>query len=83
MTTFWDNCLEYFQTVLTAQQYKTWILPLEGSINDNNIVIQAPNRFLLVWARDSYSKDFKRIAKDTSGHSLPIEFSLKYSEHVG
>ena len=79
MTTFWDNCLEYFQTVLTAQQYKTWILPLEGSINDNNIVIQAPNRFLLVWARDSYSKDFKRIAKDTSGHSLPIEFSLKPS----
>ena len=79
MTTFWDNCLEYFQTVLTAQQYKTWILPLEGSMNDNNIVIQAPNRFLLVWARDSYSKDFKRIAKDTSGHSLPIEFSLKPS----
>ena len=79
MTTFWDNCLEYFQTVLTAQQYKTWILPLEGSINDNNIVIYAPNRFLLVWARDSYSKDFKRIAKDTSGHSLPIEFSLKPS----
>ena len=79
MTTFWDNCLEYFQTVLTAQQYKTWILPLEGSINDNNIVIHAPNRFLLVWARDSYSKDFKRIAKDTSGHSLPIEFSLKPS----
>ncbi|MDG2201917.1 MAG: chromosomal replication initiator protein DnaA [Burkholderiales bacterium] len=79
MTTFWDNCLEYFQTVLTAQQYKTWILPLEGSINDNNVVIHAPNRFLLVWARDSYSKDFKRIAKDTSGHSLPIEFSLKPS----
>lgn len=79
MTTFWDNCLEHFQTVLTAQQYKTWILPLEGSINDNNIVIHAPNRFLLVWARDSYSKDFKRIAKDTSGHSLPIEFSLKPS----
>lgn len=77
MNSFWDNCLEYFKTVLSSQQYKTWVHPLDGAIINGEIVIVAPNRFLLVWARDNYSKDLKRLAKDSSGSQLPIRFTLK------
>jgi chromosomal replication initiator protein len=77
MNSFWNSCLEYFKTVLSSQQYKTWVLPLDGNIIDEEIIIIAPNRFLLVWARDNYSKDLKRIAKETIGSQLPIRFSLK------
>ena len=78
MNSFWDSCLEYFKTVLSSQQYKTWVHPLDGAIINGEIVIVAPNRFLLVWARDNYSKDLKRLAKDSSGSQLPIRFTLKF-----
>lgn len=77
MNSFWNSCLEYFKTVLSSQQYKTWVHPLDGAIINGEIVIVAPNRFLLVWARDNYSKDLKRLAKDSSGSQLPIRFTLK------
>jgi len=77
MNSFWDSCLEYFKTVLSSQQYKTWVHPLDGAIINGEIVIVAPNRFLLVWARDNYTKDLKRLAKDSSGSQLPIRFTLK------
>jgi len=77
MNSFWDSCLEYFKTVLSSQQYKTWVHPLDGAIINGEIVIVAPNRFLLVWARDNYSKDLKRLAKDSGGSQLPIRFTLK------
>ena len=77
MNSFWDSCLEYFKTVLSSQQYKTWVHPLDGAIINGESVIVAPNRFLLVWARDNYSKDLKRLAKDSSGSQLPIRFTLK------
>jgi chromosomal replication initiator protein len=79
MNSFWNSCLEYFKTVLSSQQYKTWVLPLDGTIINEEIIIIAPNRFLLVWARDNYSKDLKRIAKETIGSQLPIRFTLKTS----
>ena len=77
MNSFWDSCLEYFKTVLSSQQYKTWVHPLDGAIINGEIVIVAPNRFLLVWARDNYSKDLKRLAKESGGSQLPIRFTLK------
>ncbi|MDG1144576.1 MAG: DnaA N-terminal domain-containing protein, partial [Burkholderiales bacterium] len=77
MNSFWDGCLEYFKTVLSSQQYKTWVHPLDGAIINGEIVIVAPNRFLLVWARDNYSKDLKRLAKESGGSQLPIRFTLK------
>ncbi|OUT78049.1 MAG: chromosomal replication initiation protein DnaA [Betaproteobacteria bacterium TMED22] len=82
MTSFWDGCLDYFKTVLSSQQYKTWVQPLDGNIINDEIVIVAPNRFLLVWARDNYSKDFKRLCTEATGSNLPIRFSLKTAPHT-
>ena len=82
MNVFWDNCLDYFKTVLSAQQFKTWVQPLDGSIIDNDIVIIAPNNFLLVWARDNYSKDFRRLGKEVHGTNLSIVFSIKPSTPI-
>ena len=77
MSSFWDNCLNYFKTVLSSQQYKTWVHPLKGEIVNEEIVIVAPTRFLLVWARDNYSQDLKRLGEESTGAQLPIRFLLK------
>ncbi|MDA0237628.1 MAG: chromosomal replication initiator protein DnaA [Proteobacteria bacterium] len=82
MNAFWDSCLDYFKTALSPQQFKTWIQPLEGSVFKDEIIIIAPNRFLLVWARDNYSKDFRRLSKEVHGSTLPIKFSLKPSAPI-
>ena len=82
MNAFWDGCLDHFKTVLSAQQFKTWVQPLNGSVHEEEIIIIAPNRFLLVWARDNYSKDFRQLGKDILGATLPIKFSLKVSAPV-
>lgn len=76
MKTYWNQCLKHFSSVLTEQQFKTWIHPLEGFVEGDNIIIKAPNRFLLEWARDNYAGQLKALATKQSGLTYGIRFDL-------
>ena len=53
----WQDCLEHLEKNLPAQQFKTWVCPLNlGIVNLQTspiqLQIQAPNRFKQTWARE-------------------------------
>lgn len=53
----WQDCLEHLEKNLPAQQFKTWVCPLNLGIVDLQtspiqLQIQAPNRFKQTWARE-------------------------------
>ena len=79
MNPFWNFCLERLATELPAQQFSTWIRPLQtaGDKNTNNeVTIAAPNRFILKWVRDNYLNSFQRLADEFYQEPITVVFSV-------
>ena len=79
--TFWAACIAHFKKELNAQQFNTWIKPLEldASFNDNQeVILIAPNRFVLQWVKDNFIRQIEIIAKEHFSHN--VHFKLKLSE---
>ncbi len=67
MNSFWNYCVEQLGVELPAQQFSTWIRPLQLASDKNavgEVTIAAPNRFILKWVRDNYLNIFQRLADD-------------------
>lgn len=47
MENFWPACLSKFQKELSAQQFNTWIKPLQTEVHGDAVRILAPNRFVM------------------------------------
>ncbi|MDR4515587.1 chromosomal replication initiator protein DnaA [Nitrosomonas sp.] len=79
---FWSSCLEHFKNELNAQQFNTWIKPLhlEGNNHENGaeVVIIAPNRFVLQWVQDNFITHIKTMAK--AHFARDIQFQLKIAD---
>ena len=79
MNPFWNFCLERLATELPAQQFSTWIRPLQaiGDKNaSNEVTIAAPNRFILKWVRDNYLNTFQRLADEFYEEPVAVVFSV-------
>ena len=80
--TFWLSCLEHFRNELNAQQFNTWIKPLElennNHDNETEVIIIAPNRFVLQWVQDNFISHIENMAKNH--FSREIQFNLKIAD---
>lgn len=74
----WDRCLNHFKTVLPAQQFNSWIKPLSFEIEDNRIIITAPNGFTLKVLQDRFLAEITKQA--LSIYSIPPEIELRISK---
>ena len=78
MNSFWRYCLSYFEKELPAQQFVTWIKPLQVGIDGDTLTLIAPNRFVLQWIRDKFCGRIQELASDHLGR--PIEIRLLLAE---
>ena len=81
INTFWLSCLEYFKNELNAQQFNTWINPLQldSSHTDNSSpILIAPNKFVLQWVKDNFLLHINKMAKIHFSHE--IQFQLKLAD---
>ncbi len=81
LNTFWISCLDHFKKELNAQQFNTWIKPLQidpTSNSDEGVVLIAPNRFVSQWVRDNFIHHIEVMAQ--SYFAKEIAFNLKLSE---
>lgn len=57
-TSLWKKCLERLQADIPAQQFNTWIRPLQDEYTDENnepiLLLLAPNQFVLDWVRERF-----------------------------
>ncbi len=54
----WQKCIAHLQDELPAQQFNTWIRPLQVELAGDLISLSAPNRFVRDWVNDRF---FARI----------------------
>ena len=50
----WQQCVELLRDELPAQQFNTWIRPLQVESSGDELRVYAPNRFVLDWVNEKY-----------------------------
>ena len=76
MEKFWSTCLNRFEQELSAQQFNTWIKPLQTEFDDNLLRILAPNKFVLQWIKDRFLGKIEAIASEILPQNILIELSI-------
>ena len=76
MEKFWSACLSRFEQELSAQQFNTWIKPLQTEFGDNVLRILAPNKFVLQWVKDRFLSKIETIASEFLPQGILIELAI-------
>jgi chromosomal replication initiator protein len=72
LTGLWSQCADKLQHELSAQEFNTWIRPLQVEARENNLVLLAPNQFVLGWVRDKYLAPIQKLLSSVIvGDELP------------
>ena len=50
----WKKCVDRLEDELSAQQFNTWIRPLQAIREKDRIKLLAPNRFVMDWVKDKF-----------------------------
>lgn len=57
----WQKCLEQLESQLNAQQFNTWIRPLQAIEDEQALRLLAPNRFVLDWVSEKFRGEIEQI----------------------
>ena len=63
----WQYCLTRLRGELPAQQFNTWIRPLELMSEESGIVLAAPNRFIRDFVEDKFAALIQHFLTEVSG----------------
>ncbi|MEW6676883.1 MAG: chromosomal replication initiator protein DnaA [Pseudomonadota bacterium] len=75
MDDFWIHCLAHFERSLNPQQLNTWIRPLGVSVEQDRVILTAPNNFVAQWVRSKFLADVQELAQGF--FSRPMQVSLE------
>lgn len=79
----WQKCLGLLQDEYSAQQFNTWLRPLQAHTEDQRLVLLAPNRFVVDWVKKHFFSRIEELIKQFSGDeikSISIEIGSKAAD---
>lgn len=81
MNNFWPTCLSRFEQELSAQQFNTWIKPLQSELvqtehGKQTIRLLAPNKFVQQWVKDRFLNKIENIAAELLPDNTVIELCI-------
>jgi chromosomal replication initiator protein len=81
MENFWPTCLSRFEQELSAQQFNTWIKPLQAeliktTLGDDALRILAPNKFVQQWVKERFLAKIEAIAAELLPINTLIELAI-------
>ncbi|HAU2072485.1 TPA: chromosomal replication initiator protein DnaA [Legionella pneumophila] len=71
-TTAWQKCLGLLQDEFSAQQFNTWLRPLQAYTDEQRLVLLAPNRFVVDWVRKYFFSRIEELIKQFSGDDIKV-----------
>jgi chromosomal replication initiator protein len=74
--TLWDQCLDRLEGELSAQQFNTWIRPLQPEQKGNQIRLFAPNQFVLDWINQNFLFRIQELITQLSGVETPVRLEV-------
>jgi len=81
----WKKCLERLEGELTAQQFNTWIRPLQAVEEQGTLRLLAPNQFVRDWVNEHLGTHLDDVFKRVSGHdgALTVQVGSAHGEPAG
>ena len=77
----WQQCLGYLRDELPAQQFETWIQPLQPDKGENgDLRLVAPNRFVQSWVEDKFLERIRELYRDLDSSIDAIQVSSVATE---
>ncbi len=76
MENFWPTCLSRFKQELSAQQFNTWIKPLETEFGENAVRVLAPNKFVQQWVKERFLSKIETIAAELLPQNTSVEITI-------
>ena len=67
----WNRCVERLEGELTAQQFNTWIRPLQAVEEEGQLRLLAPNRFVLDWVTNHYLEQIGSYTEEYADERPP------------
>jgi len=67
----WHQCLEVLRDEFPAQQFNTWLRPLQADLREGQLMLFAPNRFVMDWVNQKYLRRIEEVLKDLNGGQAP------------
>lgn len=67
----WQQCVELLRDELPAQQFNTWIRPLQVEGDGDELRVYAPNRFVLDWVNEKYLSRLLELLSERSSGMAP------------
>lgn len=66
----WQQCLGLLKEEYPAQQYNTWLRPLQVDVDDQQLILLAPNRFVSEWVEKNFLQRIKELVAQTSNNAV-------------
>jgi chromosomal replication initiator protein len=79
----WQKCLGLLQDEYSAQQFNTWLRPLQAHAEEQRLVLFAPNRFVVDWVKKHFFSRIEELIKQFSNNEvkfISIEIGSKDSD---
>jgi len=76
----WQKCLEHLESEVTAQQFNTWLRPLQAIETEDHLRLLAPNRFVLDWVNERFINHICDISSRLCDGE-PIRVSIEIGSH--
>jgi chromosomal replication initiator protein len=73
----WPLCLERLEAELSAEDFQTWIKPLQASQQGEGLAVYAPNAFVVDTVRERYLARMIELLRHYAGlASLPVRLEV-------
>ena len=83
MQSLWQSCLKQLEKELPAQQFNTWIRPLNPTADTaGELRLVAPNRFVLQWVKDRFLTRIETMLAEQSGNPMRVVLGLSDGSDV-
>ncbi|MDH5660055.1 MAG: chromosomal replication initiator protein DnaA, partial [Gammaproteobacteria bacterium] len=76
----WDQCFSQLENSLSAQQFSTWIRPLQVVFIENDIRLLAPNQFVRDWVCEHFLTQIQTILDGLADN--PPLVSIEIGSHI-
>ena len=67
----WNRCLRVLESELPAQQFNTWVRPLQAIERDGELKLLAPNRYVIEWLGQNSLPRIKELIRAFAEDPVP------------
>lgn len=66
----WETCQAQLEAEYPAQQFNTWLRPLQPALKEGTLFLFAPNRFVVDWVKKNFLDRIKELLSQSGDGSI-------------